>query len=81
MYINKYSPEPLEAPQITEIIEILIKMIKHLAKLKDINKLYLGKFSLQKTVRMKLSVDSGFLNVFYGKKRKPGNAGNQQKTF
>ena len=30
---------------------------------------------------MKLSVDSGFSNVFYGKKRKPGNAGSQQKTF
>ena len=26
---------------------------------------------------MKLSVDSGFSNVFYGKKRKPGN---QQKS-
>ena len=40
-----------------------------------------GKISLQKTVRMKLSIDSGFSNVFYGKKRKPGNAGNQQKAF
>ena len=30
---------------------------------------------------MKLSVDSGLSNVFYGKKRKPGNAGNQQKAF
>ena len=29
----------------------------------------------------KFSVDSGFSNVFYGKKRKPGNAGNQQKVF
>ena len=35
---------------------------------RDINKLRLGKISLHKTVRMKLSVDSGFLNVFYGKK-------------
>ena len=24
---------------------------------------------------------SGFLNVLYGKKQKPGNAGNQQKVF
>ena len=48
---------------------------------RDINKLCLGKISLQKTVRMKLSVDSGFSNVFYGKKRKPRNAGNQQKAF
>ena len=48
---------------------------------RDIEKLCLGKISLQKTVRMKLSVDSGFSNVFYGKKRKPGNTGNQQKAF
>ena len=38
---------------------------------RNINKLCLGKISLQKTVTMKLSVDSGFSNVFYGKKRKP----------
>ena len=30
---------------------------------------------------MKLSVGSGFSNMLYGKKRKPGNAGNQQKAF
>ena len=48
---------------------------------RDINKLCLGKISLQKTARIKLSVDSGFSNVFYGKKRKPGNTGNQQKAF
>ena len=48
---------------------------------RDINKLCLGKISLQKTVRMKLSKDSGFLNMFYGKKRKPGNVDNQQKAF
>ena len=43
---------------------------------RDINELCLGKISLQKTVRMKLSVVSGFSNMLYGKKRKPGNAGN-----
>ena len=48
---------------------------------RDINKLCLGKISLQKTVRMKLSVVSGFSNMLYGKKRKPGNAGNWQKAF
>ena len=32
----------------------------------DINKLRLGKISLQETVRMKISIDSGFSNVFYG---------------
>ena len=31
---------------------------------RDINELCLGKISLQKTVRMKLSVDSVFSNVF-----------------
>ena len=30
---------------------------------------------------MKPFVDSRFSNVFYGKKQKPGNAGNQQKAF
>ena len=48
---------------------------------RDISKLCLRKISFQKTVRMKLFVDSGFSNVSYGKKRKPGNAGNQQKAF
>ena len=48
---------------------------------RNINKLCLGKISLQKAARMKLSVDSGFSNVFYGKKRKPRNTGNQQKAF
>ena len=49
--------------------------------IRDINKSCLGKISLQKTVRMKLSVDSGFSNVFYGKKQNLGNVGNQQKAF
>ena len=29
----------------------------------------------------KFSVVSGFSNMPYGKKRKPGNAGNQEKAF
>ena len=48
---------------------------------RNIKKLCLGKISLQKTLRIKFSVDSGFLNDLYGKKRKPGNTGNQQKVF
>ena len=40
-----------------------------------------GKNLTSKTVRIKFSVDSAFWNMFYGKKRKPGNAGNQQKAF
>ena len=47
---------------------------------RDINKLCLGKISFQKTVRLKFSLDSEFLNVLYGKKRKPENTGNQQKA-
>ena len=39
------------------------------------------KISRQKVVRIKFSVDSVFSNMLYGKKRKPGNAANQQKAF
>ena len=46
-----------------------------------INKLYLGKISRYKTVTIKFSVDSGFSNKVYDKKRKHGNAGNQHKAF
>ena len=45
------------------------------------NKLCLGKFSRQKAVRIKFSLESAFSNMFYGKKQKSGNAGNQQKIF
>ena len=48
---------------------------------RNINKLCLGKISLQKTLKIKFSVDSGFTHEIHGKKRKPGNAGNQQKAF
>ena len=75
------SPESLETPEITETMQNFIKVTKYLTKLKNINKLCLRKISLQKLVRMKFSVDSGFSNVFCGKKRKPGYAGNQQKAF
>ena len=46
-----------------------------------INKLCLEKISRYKTVRIKFSVDSGFSNKPYDKKRKHGNAGNQHKAF
>ena len=48
---------------------------------RNINKLCLGKISLQKTLRIRFSVYSGFSNELYGKKRKYGNARNQQKAF
>ena len=39
------------------------------------------KISRQKVVKIKFSVDFAFSNMLYGKKRKPRNAGNQQKAF
>ena len=47
----------------------------------SIKKLCLGKISRYKAVRIKFSVDSGFSNKPYDKKRKHGNAGNQRKAF
>ena len=46
-----------------------------------INKLCLGKISRYKTIRIKFSVDSGFWNKPYDRKRKHGSAGNQHKSF
>ena len=46
---------------------------------RNINKLCLGKISLEKTPRITFFVDSGFSNELYFKKRTPRNAGNQQK--
>ena len=48
---------------------------------RNINKLCLGKISLQKALRQTFSVDSRFSNELHGKKRKPGNVGNQRKAF
>ena len=48
---------------------------------RNINKLCLEKISHEKTVIIKFSVYSGFSNMPYGKKQKPGNAGNQLKSF
>ena len=46
-----------------------------------INKLCLGKISCYKTVRIKFSVNSGFSNKPYDKKRKHRNTANQQIAF
>ena len=76
------SPESLERPEITEMTEILINVTKCLTKLKiPLNKFCLREILHQKTVRITFSMDSGFLNTLYGKKRKPGNAESQQKAF
>ena len=48
---------------------------------RNINRLCLGKISLQTTLRIKFSIDSGFSNELYDKKQKPRNTGNQEKTF
>ena len=47
----------------------------------NINKLCLGKISLEKTITINFSVDSTFSNELYGKKRKPRSARNKQKAF
>ena len=46
-----------------------------------INKSCLGKISRYKTVRITFSLDCGFSNKPYDKKRKHRNAGNQLKAF
>ena len=74
------SPELLETSEITEMMKNFTKVTKHLSKFKEtIN--YVCEKSRQKAVIIKFSVDSVFSNMFYGNKRKPGNAGNQQKAF
>ena len=40
-----------------------------------------GKNLTSKNSKTNFSVDCGFPNVLYGKKRKSGNAKNQQKAF
>ena len=76
------SLESLEMPEITEKIENLIKVTKYLARLKEvlINCIW-EKSHFKKHLRIKFSVDSRFSNELYGNKRKPWNAGNQQKAF
>ena len=41
----------------------------------------IGKILRQKAVRINFFVDFAFSNMLYDKKRKPANAGNQQKAF
>ena len=57
-------------------------MTRHLTTLKETLTNYVWENLTSKNSKnMKLSIDSGFSNVFYGKKRKPGNSGNQPKAF
>ena len=71
-----------ETPEIEEMTENFTKVSKYLAKFKEtlINYVW-EKSHVKKAVRTKFSVDSAFSNMFYGKKRKHGNAGNQHKAF
>ena len=78
---QKDSPELPETPEIMEMTENFTKVTKYLSKFKETLINCLGKISRQKAVRIKFSVDSAFLNLLYGKKRKSGNARNQQKAF
>ena len=71
----------VDSPEITEMTENFTKVTKYLTKFKETLINCLEKISRQKAVRIKFSVDSAFSNMLYGKKRKPGNAGNQQKAF
>ena len=48
---------------------------------RNIKKLCLGKISSQNTMRTTFSVDSGFSNILYGKKQKPGCNRNQEKAL
>ena len=60
------SPELPKTPEITEMAENFTKI---------------GKILRQKAVRINFFVDFAFSNMLYDKKRKPANAGNQQKAF
>ena len=70
------SPELLETLEITEMTENFIKVTKHLTELKETLTNYVWekphfKKKKNKKIRrriIKFSVDSGFLNVVYGKK-------------
>ena len=48
---------------------------------RDITRLCLRKVSCQMVVRIKFPVNSAFLNLLYGTKRKPQNAGKQKNVF
>ena len=70
-----------ETPEITEKTKNFKKVTKYLTKSKETLKIMVEKISRQKVVKIKFSVDSTLSNILYGKKRIPGNAGNQQKAF
>ena len=75
------SPELPETPEITEMTENSTKVAKYLTKLQDTLINYVYNKLRYKTGRINFSVDSGFSNKHYDKKRKHGNAGNQHKAF
>ena len=61
--------------------ENFTKITKYLTKLKETLTNYVWEIPRHKTVRIKFSVDFRFSSMLCGKKRKPGNVGNQQKAF
>ena len=73
------SPESRGMLEVTEMTKNFHKSDQTRNQTKrDINKLCVGKVSLEKTVRINLSADSGFSNVLYVKNQNVGNTGNQQ---
>ena len=75
------SPESRETPKSTEMTENFTKVTKKLTKLKETLINYVWKNLTSKSSKDKISLDSAFSNMLYGKKRKLGNPGNQQTVF
>ena len=75
------SPESPETLEIMEMLEIFTKVTKYLTKSKETLINYGWQNLTSKSSKNKISVDFVFSNMLYGKKRKPGNTGNQQKAF
>ena len=68
LWLRKVQIGQVDSPELPEMTENFTKVTKYLTKLRNTNKLCLGKISRQKAVRIKFSVDSAFSNMFYGKK-------------
>ena len=72
----------VDSPELPETTENFTKVTKYLTKFQETLINYgWGKSHVKKQLELKFSVASAFSNMLYGKKRKPGNAGNQQKAF
>ena len=77
LWFHKVQIGQVDSPELPEMTENFTKVTKYLTKLRNINKLCLGKISRQKAVRIKFSVDSAFSNMFYGKKNSLNTSKNE----